>query len=352
MIKLFFDLKENKKIKNGYFSIINEKNIISKENISNLLQFMASYKTLLDSKKLLTFDDLKLKFDKDEIKSLNPLNKNDVKNEEQNYLRVQRLCMNILLDYIFFENIFTYEPKNNEINSIYDKYELYYGGLTVFHNDNYSYIYDYKNHQNETNLNNDYKKWNQYIREESKNEGLKMLFKLVDNMFNQKSEKLEFNEMIFIFLDLLINTKERYKEDISYINAIIKLIISNDGKILKEFMKSNKKDKYKIFKRIIYNIREYLSQGIGFGIKEIAFSENSIMEEYLNSLVILLESFGEYKNNLLLQFIFEKEENIEECFFDRLIDIYERLFLDFWSNKINIYDIKTKKKINSIKFNN
>ena len=33
--------------------------------------------------------------------------------------------------------------------------------------------------------------------------------------------KFEFNEIIFTFLDLLINTKERYVEDISYINAII-----------------------------------------------------------------------------------------------------------------------------------
>ena len=51
MIKLFFELKDNKKVNYGCFSIINEKNLISKKFLSHILKLMATFKTILDTKK-------------------------------------------------------------------------------------------------------------------------------------------------------------------------------------------------------------------------------------------------------------------------------------------------------------
>ena len=52
-------------------------------------------------------------------------------------------------------------------------------------------------------------------------------------MYISKNDKFYFYETTFIFLDLLIITKNKSKEDIYYINMIIKLIVSNKKNIIK-----------------------------------------------------------------------------------------------------------------------
>ena len=333
MIRLFILMNENKKENNEYFSIINEKNLISKEIMSNLIQAIDLIKVEFDAKKVLN--------------EIDHVYEAERKNEENSFLEKFSFYFGILLDYIFFEDTFLYSPENEDEDNdndenkldktIFEKYIIFYDRSSAFHNDNYSYLYDYKRNQKENDFENKYKEWNKYIREEYKNEGLKVLFNLLDNQYFFKKSKLEFYESIFMFLDLVINSKVQNKENTKYINAIIKLILYDEKNILKQFMKSEKENKNKIFKRIIHNIRSILNKELN--------KENINLEEleYLNSLIVLLQSFGEFKNKFLLQFIFEQvEKNDEERpLFDNLISIYEKL-LD---------DLKAKTEFNEEKIN-
>ena len=81
------------------------------------------------------------------------------------------------MDYIFFEDNYEF-PKGLKKN-IYDKYFSYYGELSAFNKNNYSYIYE-KNDKENTNEN--YKKWNEYLREENNKNGLKIIHKCLNSL--------------------------------------------------------------------------------------------------------------------------------------------------------------------------
>ena len=164
---------------------------------------------------------------------------------------------------------------------------------------------------------------------------MNIFFRALNINYKNQKNKFEFYESIFIFLDLIINSKSINNAYVDFINAIIKLILNDDKNILKQFMKSDNKNKNKIFKRIIFNIRNILIKHLHMDIPDNEI--NNLNLEYLNSLIILLESFGEYNNKFLLQFIFENETQDQEVeeknLFDNLIDFYDKLLYDLY--KIN-----------------
>ena len=200
MIRIFISILHKEK-KFNKLSIINNKNLISIELISNA------------------------------IKKMTDINDNNIEN-------IEKLgeYFDILLDYIYFENNFIYIPHNdmsNEDKSIFDKYISYYGRLSIYHNNNYSYIYEYKEEkQYENNYSEIYKEWNKYIKKEYKNEGLKILYNLSDRMNFKKEDgiinnqiyeiKIKFYESIFKLLNEIVNNKQKTKENIKIINGIIK----------------------------------------------------------------------------------------------------------------------------------
>ena len=258
-------------------------------------------------------------------------------------------------DYIYFYRTFIYDDKKikNDDDNIYNKYLNFYDGLSVFKNNNYSYINEYKmkNKYSEEN-----KDWNKFIKEEYDNEGLSILFNLLERMSNKREKeiffetKTDFYEMIFILLSKIIEEKEKNKEDdedkknkanienIKLIKIIIKIILSDEENIFKNYLKNEEENKRGIFKPIINIIRENLIKFI-----EKKGDLNNYEIEYLNSLIILLQSFGEYKNKHLLEYIFEKYNKKLKSVFDILIDAYEQILIEL--NNPNEYDEAKKNKL-------
>ena len=83
--------------------------------------------------------------------------------------------------------------------------------------------------------------------------------------------------------------------------------------------KKEAKERREIFKRIIENIVVLL--------EKIDFNEinENLKIEYVNSLIILLESFGEYNNNYLHEIMFAdngENKDLKSSFFLRFISVY------------------------------
>ena len=160
----------------------------------------------------------------------------------------------MLQDYIFFEDNFMYERENIYIN-IYDKFISYYGGLTALNQNNYSYIYEY----NYNNVSNENIKWTEYIKEEYKTNGLKILHKAINSLdkffgdktpnknaekeneqkiekFGENQYKKTFYDILFMILEskiiqyLEIKKQPEIQKIILIINAIIKVILSEGDK--------------------------------------------------------------------------------------------------------------------------
>ena len=357
MVRLFIAMK-NKETKLNKISIINIKNNLSKEIFYNIIIKMINiYKIFINQKN---------ESEPILISSINKgtytRNKAKIKDEKsllQIFIGNELEYFNILRDYIYFLKTFIYDEKQlqNDDDNIYNKYMYYYDSLSVFKNNNYSYINEYKwgKIYDEEN-----KKWNKYVKEEYEDEGLEMLFNLLERMDNEKEKgiftesKTEFYEMIFILLGKKIEQKEinkekseeekkaENKENIKLINLIIKIILSDEENIFKNYLKYEEDNKKGIFKPIIDIIRENL-------IKIIERKNNdenwhALEQEYLNSLILLLQSFGEYKNKHLLEYIFEKNKKAQKSVFDILIDAYEKIIIDL-NDKKEYDDVKKNKLI-------
>lgn len=283
--------------------------------------------------------------------------------------KVKRLkYFELLLYYIYFENVFVFHKKNKKDNeeneNIYDKYESYYDGLTAFNNDNYSYINEYKWKEN---YDQESEAWNQFIKNEYINEGSKIIFDLLEKMSYQREQgkfnsgdKTKFYETLFELLKEKLenkgkaenkeNQEKKEKEDenkkikdiIKIINGIIKIILADEKNIFKSYLKYEEKNKQGIFKPIIDEIKKNINSYINKQKQEKEENkkendenkqgkekEKSNLEaEFLNSLIILLESFGEYKNKYLLEFIFENNEKEDRSVFNILVDAYEKILKD------------------------
>ena len=181
MIRIFMDIIRGEK-KINKFSIINQRNIISKELLSNIITKIikksddfTKKEELLKSQMVNSFvNNVPSKMEQNE-KQIEIIKKDFIKNELKYF--------DILLDYVFFEKNYIYDIRkkqnNNNANdkdkkkeNIFDKYITYYERLSVFNNDSYSYIYEHKGHQNEMNYSDQLDKWNKLIKEEYQNEGL------------------------------------------------------------------------------------------------------------------------------------------------------------------------------------
>jgi len=243
MLRLFFAFKNKEKNINK-IAIINTTNLISKEILSTAIIKMINI-----------YRDYK-----------------NVKNDK-NFIDNELAYFEILLDYLYFENAFAYESENienkeNKDKSIYDKYISHYGKLSVNNNDNYSYIIEYNWIKNN---NEEYKLWNEFIKNEYENDGLDILFELLEE-FSIKREngilcgcKKEFYEAIFTLLDIKTKNKEDNnniivdEKTIELIKGIIKIILVDEGNIFQKYLDSEK-NKDIIFKPIINNIGYYLGE--------------------------------------------------------------------------------------------
>ena len=347
MIRIFFVIKKKDK-KINRFSIINDMNIISKEILNNIIIKMINiYRNHIK---------------KEELSSMlkNQKNEEEVKKIEKEFILNELKYFDVLLDYIYFENIFSIVSGKDRINndkSIFAKYTFYYGGLLGLNNDNYSYINEYKWPKNDDN---NYKEWNKYIKEEYENEGLNNLYYFLGNMtyinigeISFESEK-EFYETLFFFLQKIIQLNKDNNEEemqvnnerrnaILLINAIIKVILSDEN-IFQNSL-SQEKEAENIYKLIILNIKNILIHYYINMNKKEKDNNNEIdifESKYINSLIILLESFGEYNNQYLLNYIFEKDKNNNKSVFDVLIDIYEYILIDLNDDQNYTFSKKNK----------
>ena len=163
-----------------------------------------------------------------------------------------------------------------------------------------------------------------------------MLYKILERTKTIKiQEKVIFENQSYFYdtiikdLFMIITEKDEDENDqkrkVKMIIGTIKLIISDDQNIFK-YLDNIKKEKKDKFKNLIKQIIDILTKRI---IKSNGNLKNS--EEYLNSLIILLESLGEHKNEYFLDYIFEKDGKQPEAksVFDRLIDIYKYILLEF-----------------------
>ena len=277
----------------------------------------------------------------------------------------------MLIDLIFFESSFRRdERKNNNNNkSIFEKYYGYYNELSVLNNNNYSCFYEpYYENDAVNSMNN---KWNDYIKNEYSNQGLKIVFnslnylddfyapkKAIDNgkenknnnnplKYREKQHRKLFYDINFMILEkIIVPYKEVTSKEIIYIYAIIKLILyeGNRNNIFKIYEKSKGEEKEndnreKIFISIINKI-------IG-NLEYINDLKENIKFEYLNSLILLLESFGEYKNNYLNNIMFKNKAQNDETLFQKLINIFKQFLTKNDENENTDYndDIQKNKLI-------
>ena len=318
MIRLFFAIK-NKEKNIEKLTIINEISYITKEILSNIIMKM--------------------------INIYGNYNPDISKKVDKNFIEEELEYFNILLDYFYFENIFVCERekrRQNEDKSIYGKYISYYDKLSVFNNDNYSYINEYKW---ENRYDEEYEKWNKYIKEEYENEGLNIFYNLLYLFSIKRGEgiffgkKTEFYSMIFFLLHIMMEEEERDNNIIELINGIIKIILSDEKRLFENYLDEEKTKENNIFKLIIKKIKDNLNNY--YENKEY----NMLEDEYLNSLIILLESFGEYRNDKILEYIFNKDEDIKSnsSVFDILIELYEKILIEL--NDTKEYDAAKKNKL-------
>ena len=366
MLRIFFAIKERKKDV-CKFSIINIRNIMMREILSNII------KTILD----IYYKFLPKNENTDEEENL--MNNSIVgilkekKEEEEEEEEILTKYFEVLFDFINFENTFLYHPVNTNINirknedkndnSIYNKYINYYGTLSANNNNNYSYIYEYKKVNNKNEYYVTYNNWNKYIKDEYENEGLKILYSgLEKNKYTKnKNESFgtnnKFYEMTFKYLDAQLKKEEKsvkeVKEKIKIINSIVNMIISAEENIFK-YLKQEE-NKYKIiFKSIITSIIKKLYKNIKEKDNEILKEKEeeekqkeNIYLEYFNSLIILLESFGEHKNKYFLCYIFEKENENQPTVFEKLVELYEEIMNDLKDDEE--YDNNKKNKLHQMK---
>ena len=303
MVRKFIALITKEKNEN-IFSIINEKNILTKEILFNVISKMIDIKKNYDEKEAKTFIEKELEY------------------------------FDILLDYINFEKNFVYATgnENNENKNIFEKYVYYYEGLTVLNNDNYSYINEFKWHKNYCD---EQYEWNKYIKNEYEENGINILFYSLNNN--------EFYETIFMLLKEITNQEEKNKDSIrdyiKLINGIIKIILCDEENLFKKYLKKEKTEEKEIkgiFKPIIDNINNR--------VKNYVDEKNTdeLEEEYLNSLIVLLESFAEYQNTYLLEYIFEAKENDGGSVFETLINAYKAIIIDLKDEKLYNDDKKNK----------
>ena len=332
---IYINIISNKNITS--FSIINEQYYIGKSLISNIIRKMVN----VDEK----YNKIEVKIKEEDIK--------EQKKEEKLFY------FGLLLDYfIFFEEtfLFIYNPSkknDNEYKNIYDKYIAYYKGFSLLNkNNNYSYVYEYIYDNNES-INNINESWIKYIKNEYKTHNFQILYDSLNEMdkftkFEKKycydSEKFyrkKFFDTIFTLLSeniiapSLQDNNDKLKtidleKNIRFVNALIKLILyegnnkNNIFKIYKKFEGENEdKNRKKIFERIIEGIIILIEKSMEktnfFRIGE------DLMLEYLNSLIILLESFGEYKSNYLQEIMFSDiggKIELKSSFFGRLVLIF------------------------------
>ena len=355
MARIFYDKKNN--LNNFKYSIINIKNKFSKASLLNIikameevlhislnLEFIISTKEELNrASKLLDENE---KFDL--TKEYNDLEKcNDISS----------MCFDFINDYLNFKDIYLF-TEDNKIKNLYEKYISFYGELSIFNDDNYRYIYETKDDDNSIK---EYEKWNQYIKEEYKSNGLKILHKALDDIDNiienKKSKKKKdennkskdeiyyekyyrksFYDMIFKILEQkIVSYKRANKKDINFINSIIKLILSEGSR---NYIFKLYDDSLQIGERNMTFIN-ILKKIINNNIVHIDKLENDLEIEYVNSLIVLLESFGEYKNNYFLQFMFKI--NNGKSAFDILTEQFSKIkfdinFKDSDKNKLILFN--------------
>ena len=303
-------------------SIINEQNEIGKYIITNIINIITSNTYELDKKYK----------DEDILETI--------------YL---------LLDYyIFFEETFSVQINSNldldyKIKGIFNKYKVYYHGLSVLNkNNNYSYILEFV-YDDDKFIFYPNKIWNKYIKNEYKTYSLKILINSlneIDKLSNfmerninkeQKFYRKKFFDIIFEKLsenlivyiqdfETIENETNSLEKIIKFINGVVKLILyegNNKNNIFKIYMKCEEKNEDKarkeIFEKIIKNIISFL--------EKVTFKnlDDDLKMEFINSLIILLESFGEYKNNYFYEIMFtniEKNFELKSSLFGRLVVIY------------------------------
>ena len=356
MIRTFFAIK-NSKSKMDIYSIINKKNILAREIVSDVKRRFTDEYNFFEKKEnsySIKIDRSSKLFEKLEERKILKKEGKNLKNE---YFGIY---FGKLLDFIYFENTYLYYPPNtiniskNKNDGIFGKYKSYYGKLSVNNNDNYAYINEYKKDNEKNRYGDIYDKWNKYIKEEYENEGLKILYNSFEKYKHGKEEqkydvegKYNFYKATFSYLEKILKSdKFEYESKVKVINGIIKLILSDDENIFK-FLDSEDPKNRDEFKKIIKSIIQHIilmiiiiinNKEIKSNIENKKPKNNDERDlKLLNSLIILLESFGEHKNVFFLEYIFDKN-NKPKSVFDILIDQYEIILKSF--SNINNKEIK------------
>ena len=344
MIRIYFAIKNNdKKIRK--ISIINKRNNIANEILYSIISKMINI--YMNSKYQLK------KLSKEKIQQTTiSAKKNRVRTTKDKtyFIENESEYLQLILDYIYFEKVFCFKEENkqdHEYDNIYNKYVDYYDRLTAFTIDNYSYINEYKWKQS---INEEHNRWNKYIRDEYINEGSKILYDILGKIIIKKEKKIKsitkrnFYEILFKLLKEIIVKKEKNENNnvnnkiiediIKLANGIIKIILADEENIFKSYLKHEKEEKKEeIFMPLIITIIKIIDRDILK--KENNNSLNDLEFEYLNSLIILLECFGEYKNKYLLDYIFNKLDTKYKSVFDTLVDAYEKILKDLNEEKDN-----------------
>ena len=367
MERIYIDIENNES--NFKFSIINCENAIHKEYLSNLINLMIVFKNEVEKYELELKDLRNKKVAKEEEEAKKNKEK-ELENQIESFLGTLTDYFEMLLDYIFFEDNFMYEDDNIYMD-IYDKFISYYGELTALNKNNYSYIYEY----NYNKISNKNIKWTEYIKEEYKTNGLKILHKAVNSLdkffgdktpnknvekeneqkiqkFGENQYKKTFYDILFMILESNIvsyqeiENQPEIKKIILIINSIIKVILSEGDKdfIFNIYEIAYKEgDSYDLKrKKRLRNIRKKIIKDNIFHINDL----RSILQfEYVNSLIVLLESFGEYKNKYFKEIMFEKSKN-NKTYFEELVDEFK--CITNWGNKDNRITLNTGLEKNTI----
>ena len=286
MERIFIDIQNHED--NFKFSIINCKNTINKELLSNIINRMIDFKNEVDKHEL---QKINLRKSREETK----IDEESKLNEKiENLIGTLTDYFELLLDYIFFEDNFMY---NREINYrlLYEKFISYYGGLSALNKNNYSYIYEYDYNK----IPNESIEWTEYIKKEYKSNRLKLLHKAINSLdkffvdktsnknikeenerttikFGENQYKKSFFDIIFMILESIIvpyqdikkkeTNPEEVKNIISIINAIIKIILSEGDKdfIFNIYENAYKEGDYYDLKRknMLRNIRDKIINDI------------------------------------------------------------------------------------------
>ena len=275
MIKIYGDLIHEKNEEK--LSIINEKNYLSKSIFENII------------------DDFKIEH------------------------------INGLYDYIFFKNNFTIDKENikNEMDKyLHENFEKFYDNYEFNINDNNHPNYNYVNLVKKNSLKisylqnkqqmdqkskvekeQDINKWNKFIEYECLNEeNLNIIYDKFDKFdSNDYRCRKKFYKKIF---QIIYNNKDKYLNDIIFINAIMILILKDEKNIYKilslnDTIDNDNNTKIKlenIFSEIIMKITEIITKENMNGKNEGEKLDTIKKEILINSLIMFLKLFGEYNN--------------------------------------------------------